>query len=340
MPTLIDIFNNKPFRAVELTNAMEGVLPRPTLLGTLGENLFTTVRSRFRTVAVFKREHTMRLIPVSPIGAPPVELELGPGEMRPFYTRRLAKGTTVYAEEMQGILQMPLFEATTNMQAELAQRATKIRDDMELTHEHQRLGAVQGKVIDADGVTVLDDWFANWGVPVPATVNFHLGTATTNVRAICDALIQSMWESSGGGWVEGQTEVHALVGNSFFTALVSHPQVERTYLNYAAAAELRGAIPDTFPFGGIIFHRWRGAPEGAFTIPTNEARFFPVGATDVFQRVFGPAEFDPFINQAGRDLYAMTIPDRDRGAYVRTEIYNYPLYMCMRPEMLRSGIQA
>jgi hypothetical protein len=339
MPTLIDIFNNRPFRAVELTAAMEQIVPVPTLLGNMGEALFRTVRSRFRTVAIFKRQHVMRLIPVSPIGAPPVQLEKVPGEMRNFGTRRIAKATTVYAEEMQGLLAMPDFQATTTMQAELAQRAGLIRDDVELTHEHQRLGAVQGMVIDADGTTVLDDWFANWGVPVPAAFNFHFDIDTTPIRAICDNVRNAIWLASKGAWVDGQTEIHALCGMAFFQDLIGHPMVERTYLNYAAAAELRGEIADTFLFGGIVWHRYRGGTMTEFAIPDNQCRFFPMRTNgEVFQRVMGPAEFDPFINTPGQDLYALTIPDRDRGAWVATELYNYPLYVCLRPEMLQTGI--
>jgi hypothetical protein len=338
MPTFYDIFNNAPFRAIEITGAIQLIDYQPTLLGVMGENLFQTKRSRFRDIAIQKSERMMRLVPVSPIGAPPVQLERAGAEVRSFRTRRLAKATTVYAEEMTGVLHLPLFDATKTMQQEVAERSGLIRDDIELTEEHMRLGAVQGKVIDADGVTVLDDWFANWGIPEPDVVNFHFDVETTNIRMICDALTDSIWRSSRGAWVDGVSQVHSLCGSDFFTKLVSHPTVEKTYLNYAAAADLRGAVPDDFNFGGISFHRYRGSSNGLFAIPDNEARFFPTGAGDTFQRVMGPAEFDPWINQAGQDIYALTILDTKRGAFAEVEQYNYPLYVCTRPEMLRKGV--
>jgi hypothetical protein len=340
MPQFFDIFNNRPFQAVEITGAIELVEYQPTLLGTLGENLFRTVRSRFRQVAISKRSHQMRLVPVSPIGAPPVQLERTGGDMRSFQTKRLAKATTVYAEELSGILHMPLFDATRTTQQEVAERSGLIRDDIELTEEHMRLGAIQGKVIDADGTTVLDDWFANWGVPVPATINFHFDVETTNIRLICDDLINTVWMASKGAWIQGVSRVEALCGSEFYRSLITHPTVVATYMNYAAAADLRGDIPDSFNYGGITFHRYRSAPSGEFSIPADQARFYPVGAGDTFQRVMGPAEFDPWINQAGQDIYAMTILDRDRGAWAKVEQYNYPLYACLRPEMLQTGVAA
>ena len=36
----------------------------------------------------------------------------------------------------------------------------------------------------------------------------------------------------------------------------------------------------------------------------------------------------------------MTIPDRDRNASVRIELYSYPLFICTRPEMLQRAKKA
>jgi hypothetical protein len=118
--------------------------------------------------------------------------------------------------------------------------------------------------------------------------------------------------------------------------LITHPSVERTYLYYAAAAELRQQWSDEFDYGGIIWHDYRGTDDGTtMAIADNEAHLFPVGGNEVFRQIWGPAEFEPWINLPGQDIYALTIPDRDRGAWVRFEGYNYPLFVCARPEMLR-----
>jgi hypothetical protein len=44
--------------------------------------------------------------------------------------------------------------------------------------------------------------------------------------------------------------------------------------------------------------------------------------------------FSPTINQPGQPLYALTIPDRDREAWVKLEVYSYPLFICTRPASL------
>jgi len=72
-------------------------------------------------------------------------------------------------------------------------------------------------------------------------------------------------------------------------------------------------------------------------INPDEAKFFPVGAKDVFKKAMAPAEFGPYVNTLGQDTYAINIPDRDRQAFTRGELYSYPLYFVQQPEVLRTG---
>ena len=171
-----DVFTNTPQRRVEVTNMVNEIIPVPTLLGGLGEGLFRTVRVSTRVIAIQRLGRQNRLIPVSPIGAPPVELEVEGGDVRPFFLRRLAKGSTVYAEELQGVTDFFNFTNVRTLDNEVAQRSARIRDDFEFTNEYQRFGALQGMTIDADGTTVLDNWFTHWGVPAPTPFDFNLST--------------------------------------------------------------------------------------------------------------------------------------------------------------------
>lgn len=336
---LADIFNSNYLKAVEVTAAMENLPTLPQFINQL--NIFSVVRVRTRTIAIGNKDGVLSLIPTSPIGAPPVELELRGRDVRPFNTRRLAKGSTLYAEDLTGVLNSPDSLILRTIQQELADRGQALAQDFELTKEHMRFGALQGKVVDADGTTVLDDWYDAWGISVPATINFHLDVTTTNIRAICDLVVETIRTAGKSAFVPGQTEVHALCGSSFYSLLISHPMVERLYLGWAAAQDLAGKVDDDFQFGGITFHRFRGTDDNStIAIPSGECRFFPVGARDAFQEVYSPAEFEPFIGEQGRDIYGITIPDRDRGAFTRLENYSYPLFICLRPGMLLKGVQS
>lgn len=335
---MMDIFNNRAFAAVEVTAAVDRLPYIPNLLGTYGERLFPITRSRSEFVAVYRKLGKYALVPTSALGAPPVQYEPPPADMRSFKVRRLAKASTVYASELQSILVGPEFQQVQNMTAEIALRARAIKRDFELTFEHMRMGAIVGQVVDADGVTVLDDWYANWGVTPPTPINMQLTTPTTNVRAKALTVYDTMRLSSPGGFIPGQTVIHSLCGPTFYQLLVTHPNVEKFYMNWSAAKDLTAGIGEDFTFGSIMWHHFRGTDDGTtIAIPDDGCKFFPIGANEAFRRVQGPAEFLPFVNTPGRDTYGLSIVDDDRGAFQMTELYSYPLFICLRPEMLLVG---
>lgn len=337
----MDIFNGSAFSMTSLTGAVSKIGYKPQLLGDLG--IFEPMPVRTRTVFVDRREGKLTLIPSSPVGAPPKELVVDPRNAVPLKTTRLAEGFTLYAEEIQGIRAFGTETEFAQVQTEYLRRMAGVRDDMELTHEYHRLGALQGLLLDADGSTVIYNYFTEFGVAQPAAIDFDLDNASPApgaVRNKCAEVIRGMQRSAGGAFTPSTT-VHALVGDAFYDALIRHPEVEKTYLNWAAAADLRGDRSfQSFTFGGITWHNYRGTDDNStVAIATDEAKFFPVGARDVFKKAMAPAEFGPYVNTLGQDTYAMNIPDRDRQAWTRGELYSYPLYFVQRPDVLRRGVR-
>lgn len=335
----MDIFNSSAFSMTSLTGAVEKVGYKPQLLGALG--IFEPMPVRTRTVFVDRRENKLVLIPSSPVGAPPKELVVDPRNAVPLKTTRLAEGFTMYAEEIQGIRAFGSESEFAQVQADYLRRMAKVRDDMDLTHEFHRLGALQGLLLDADGTTVIYNYFTEFGVTEPSAIDFDLDNASPAKGALrkkCAEVIRGMQRSAGGAFTPGTT-IHALAGDAFYDDLISHSEVEKTYLNWQAAADLRTDRSfEAFTFGGITWHNYRGTDDNStVAVPTDQAKFFPVGARDVFKKAMAPAEFGPYVNTPGQDTYAMNIVDRDRQAWTRGELYSYPLYFCQRPDVLRKA---
>ncbi len=312
----MDIFNNSAFSMTSLSGAIKKVGYKPQLLGSLG--IYEPMPVRTRAIFVERTEGKLRLIPSSPIGAPPKELVTDPRNAVPLKTTRLAEGFTLYAEEIQGIRAFGSETELAQVQAEYLKRMASVRDDMDLTHEYHRLGE-------------------------PAAIDFDLDNATPATGALrlkCAEVIRGMARSAAGAFTPGTT-IHALVGDAFYDALITHPEVEKTYLNWQAAADLRQDRSfQAFTYGGITWHNYQGTDDNStVAIDPDEAKFFPVGAKDVFKKAMAPAEFGPYVNTLGQDTYAMNIPDRDRQAWTRGELYSYPLYFCQRPDVLRKGVK-
>lgn len=335
----MDIFKDDAFSMVELSAAVRDVSYVPQLLGSLGvfdeKGVFT------RKIAIEKKGDSLSLIPTSPDGAAPRQNIQQQANIRDFRTVRLADSFTLHASEVAEMRAFGTESELKVVQVEYAERMADVRTNMDLTHEFHRLGALQGKLLDADGTSVIYDYFDEFDIAEEAAVDFALDVATTDVRGNCHELTRDLARSAKGAFTSS-TSVHALVGDGFYDDFINHPNVIRTYEGWAAAADLRKNVAfEAFTFGGITWHNYRGTDDNStVAIDPDEVKFFPVGAKDVFKKFMAPAnEFMPFVGTKGQDVYAMNILDRDREAWAKGELYSYPLYMCVRPQALRKGVR-
>ncbi|SMD10051.1 Phage major capsid protein E [Fulvimarina manganoxydans] len=336
MALVTNIFAQNAWGVVEFhEDIVEKIEFKPQMLGSLG--LFEPIYSRSRTIAIAKKDGTMSLIPTSQLGEPPAELVPKGAKVQKFDTVRLAKGSTVFAAELAAVTALPFELQTREVAQEISDRTGSIMDDLELTWEHMRFGAIQGKVLDADGSTVILDWFDFWGVAEPAEVNFALDTETTDVRKKCRDIKRAMAVASKGNWTPS-ARVGALCGSSFYDSLVNHKQIKETKLGTERAVTLEGIEGfSAIEIEGIVFIDYRGTDDGStIAIGTDKARFFPIGMRGAFKVAYSPAnEFKPYLNQRGREYYGLLLADPSgREAWDRVELYSYPMFVCTLPETL------
>lgn len=341
MALVTDIFNQNGWGAIEFhEEVVENIDHKPQLLGSL--NLFEPIYSRSRTIAVASKDHAMSLIPTSENGSPPEELVPKGAKLRKFDAVRLAKGSTIYAIEMAGVLALPFDQQTKDVAQEATDRTADILNDLELTWEHMRFGAIQGKVMDADGQTVLHNWYTEWGIAEPAEIDFALNVDATDVRKKCRDVKRTMQKAAKGVWTPS-TRVGALCGDGFFDALVNHKQIKETKLGTERAPVLENIEGySSIEIEGITFINYRGTDDGTtIAIGDTKVRFFPIGARGAFKVGFAPAsEFKPYVNQRGREYYGLMLEDKSgRDEWDRVELYSYPLFVCTRPGMLLRGKQ-
>jgi major capsid protein E len=333
----MDIFNDNAFGLIELTAALEDIEYQPNWLGSLG--LFTEQNVRTSSVAIEKRSNELHLVPVTERGAALPQLTGGRRDIRNFNTVRVAKGDRLNASEIANIRAFGSETEMEQVQTEVAERMTRIRNDIDLTHEHMRLGTIQGFLLDSDG-TVIQDWFSAWGISQPAEMVFNFATLIDGkLRQKSTQIIRTMRKAAKGAWGPG-TQVYALCGDEFWDALIMAPEVRATYLGWSAAADLRQEVQDytVFPFGGINWVNYQGTDDGStVAIEATKVKFFPVNAPGAFIRANSPGESFEVINTPGQQFYALTVPDRDRNMWVDIEVYSYPLYIPTRPAMLQRG---
>lgn len=337
MPSL-DIFNNDAFSMVQLTQAINKTPYKPGLITSM--NLFSHRSVRTQTVAIEKRAGALRLIQTSERGAPPTQQDVLRRDIRDFRTKRLFKQDTLYAHEIQGARAFGSETEVETMQGEVAQRQGRLLDDFALTLEYHLLATTAGIWLDADG-SVLYNWFTEWGISQPSELTFSNAnvTAAGGMRAYLKAnIIRPILRAAQVGNATGISIV-ALCGDAFYDWLVAHADVEKTYLNWNAASELRGDDSfGEFEFGGIKWLNYRGTDDNStVAVGSNKVRFFVRGIPGLFEIAHSPAESFEFVNTPGQQLYSRIVPDTARNEWVQIEVMSYPLAICTRPETLLRG---
>lgn len=338
----LDIFKSDAFSLVELTDALNKQDFQPSLLRSM--NIFTVRRPRTETVAIEEKDGVLNLIQTSERGAPLEQRTTEKRKIRDFRAPRIAKSDTITASELANIRAFGSESELMQVQEEVAMRLNGpagIMREVEMTWENMMLGAVQGIVTDADSSTLFN-WFTEFDVTQDAEIDFDLDNASPAsgaVRKVCNQVVRQTMKAAKGAWVPGRTMIAGLCGDTFWDQLTGHSEVRATYLQTQQAADLReqvGMAYETFRYGGIEFMNYRGTDDGTtVAVGDLKCKFFPVNAPGAFIAAYTPGEFFDTINRPGQDVYALTIPDEKRNAFVDIEVYSYPLFICTRPKMLQ-----
>jgi hypothetical protein len=355
--TIMNIFDGDAFSHVSMTAAANRIVRVPKMLGRL--NLFEVDRITTPDVAISMAKGRLNLIPTTERGAPLPSATPDKQQLRIVRTPRVAKQSTLYAHEIGNLRAYE--DAVYDVQnrptriavSELDQvaniilaRQIKLQADLEFTMEYHRLGAVQGKLLDSDGSRVIYDWFAELGVAQPAEIDFDLDNASPAKGALrqkCIALTQAVRKALDGLWIDGYSYLLALTGDAFWGAFTSHVEVDPTYGVFVKSVDQMNALQNwglpgqSFPFAGIRWDNYAGSTDNKVAVGTDKVIFIPVNVPGLYRLALAPSEFFPYINTPGKDFYSLLVRDLERNAWVKPEIYSYPLHYCTAPEALNRG---
>ncbi len=338
----MDIFSQNAFSMTSLTEALQDIEVPPQAIGAM--NLFAPRPVRTTSVAIERVAQELSLIHTSARGAPLGQQETAKRTVRDFRTVRLARGDTIYADEIQGIRAFGSETELQQIMQVVAERQSRLLADQELTHENLRLGAIQGIVKDADGST-LYNWFTEMGVSQAGELDFDLDNAAPAAGALalnCDKVVTQMRAAAKGGWTAG-TRCIGLCGTAFWRDLMAHSEVaqlrefQSLYGDQTGLAQMLGISGNSLlEYGGITFMRYWGTDnDSTVAVDTNSCKFFPMGSPGTFVVAYSPAESFQFVNTLGQSRYGLLIRDSERDMWVKPEVYSYPLYLCTRPGMLQ-----
>lgn len=331
--TILDVFNEDAFSMTSLTDAMQTLPHAPSRLGQLG--LFSDKPVSTITVAIEEKDGQLSLLPTKARGTAGSVVGRNRRRVRQFGVPHIPHEGALLADDLQGVRAFGQETQTEVFSTILNEELTQMKQNHEVTHEWHRMGALKGIILDADGSTIYN-LFDEFGVS-ETTVDFAFGTATTDVKARCLAVIRAIRDALGADTFTG---VHAVCGDTWFDALVAHPLVADAYERWREGEHFRTQQYNTmFTFAGITFENYRGKVGSQDFLAATQARFFPVGVPNLFKRYLSPADFIETVNTLGRAFYAKQHRMKhDKGIELHTQ--SNPLHICRRPSVLIKGTQS
>jgi hypothetical protein len=222
MPSL-DVFNGDAFSVQTLTAAINENPIVPGRLGMLG--LFNERGITTTSMMIEKKGKTLSLVSASERGAPGDTHKRDKRQMVSFPAIHLQAEGAVLADEVQNIRAFGSETELETVQGVVNEELMDMRDKIDATLEYQRVGAIQGKVYDADGTTVLLNLFTAFGLTQQTTA-MVLGTATTDIKAkVLDAMKKI--ENVLGATATGGYRVFC--GDTFWEAFIAHDNVKAAF---------------------------------------------------------------------------------------------------------------
>lgn len=338
----MDIFSeNGAFTLSELTHALDGNLPyQPTLLRSMGLFEFRSISQP--NFEIEMKDGKLDLIPFSDPDAAPTagSTEGTERNIRQFKTRHFSKDRTIRASEVSGIRAFGSETEFQQVQDLVTARALELRNEAELTFEFHMMNAVQGLVKNTTGATVYN-FFTEFGITPASEIDFNLddaGAAKGALSRKCQETVQQIEDSMGGLVATDSLEPLVLCGTAFWNDLIYNKEVRDAYEAVSGSLSLdytRNPQRGEFAWGGFRWRRYRGG--SGVSIGTDKCVIFPTNVNGMFLQLASPAQDFQTVNTPGRETYFRTITDDVRQRWVKVEMEANPMFVCTRPQALRSG---
>lgn len=333
----LDVFKSNAFSVISLTDAINKL---PHIPGRAGQ-VINWNEQGVNTTGIMVEEYkgVLTLVDPTPRGGPGVAVQKEKRTARTLTIPHYEVDDAVYAEEVQNIRAFGSESQVEAIMTKIRMRQQQhVDQNLDPTLEYQRIGALKGIILNADGTT-LYNLFTEFGVSAQSTVYMDLGRADPkgDIRTKCTGIVRSIARSLGGVAFSG---VHGFCGDAFWDELIASKETRETFQAQEAAQLRSGAAFTMFNYGGIVWENYRGATgdvdaDDSMTsfVDTDEAHCFPVGVPGLFRTVYAPADYMETVNTNGLPRYSRQYP-MPNGKGVSLESQMNALSYCVRPRVL------
>lgn len=294
----LDIFNDDAFSVTQLTQTIIDIPLVPTQLGD--EGLFT--QSGISTTSMFieRKGSELSLVASAPRGGIRQPLKSTGSKLIPIMAIHLPQGDTVMADAVQNARAFGSETEVQTVQGLVKDKLAKMKGQLDLTLEYQRIGAMRGLVLDADGTT-LYDLYQMFGM-TQQSLHFDFTNSTSDLQAKTISIKRAIRAKLGGKSSKG---VRVKCSESWFDSFTRHTEMKKLWALWQAGQYGREDPSEAdFAFNGVVFQIYSGGTSAGDFIPAGEAYAYPVGVPGMFQQVFAPGDYMGIVNTKGVPYYA------------------------------------
>ena len=341
MPEILNPFSVAG-NAFSMAAMTESIIRLPyNMYGRVGQlGIFSEQGVTQPIVLIEEMGGVLNLLPTTPRGAPSLENNMAMRTARAFPVPHIALDDVLLPDEVQGVRSFGSVNELETLSNLMMRKLQTIKNKHAITLEWHRVNALKGILLDADGSTVIANFFTAFGI-TPFVQNFQFSSPSFDVMGAASAILNHIDDNLHGEVYNGT--VRALCSATFWNAFMSHPNVKIAFQYYQTQANqnLAGDYRTGFNYGGIIWEQYRGVASDASGtahkfIADGTAQFVPMGTQTTFATFYAPADFNETVNTIGLPMYAKQEPRKfGRGTDVHTQMN--PLNICRRPELLVQG---
>lgn len=291
----------------------------PRMLGEMG--LFRTLGLTSTVLAIEALpDHNVAESAAIARGGPPKPLMLEKRVVETFPVSSYAWNGAVMADEVLSARAAGTSGAAEIIQSRIAEQIAMLRNQADFQHEYLRM-AVINSATNAFGTAGADQtvaFGASDTVAVYASIHQHI---TLRIEAALGGL--------------NYTGVDVLCSDTFWQGFIQSKTIRETYLNHAAAAQLRGIPMDYMDFGNNV-RWWRYRASGNIAITAGEAKAIPRGVNGLFVQAFAPNDTVDSVGAGavGAPYYLNSEPMRTPAGIkgYQMVLQTHPVMLCTRPQ--------
>ncbi|UAY37045.1 major capsid protein [Moraxella osloensis] len=321
--------NNATYGVVPMTESINNLPSMPTQIRESG--LFVPDYLTTTYVDVESKSNQLTLVQSATRGTPGKPVNETRGGKKTFETVHLPKDDVVRADDVQNVKAFGTSNTATAVNDKVNAKLEGMKSDIDYTREHLQLGALRGKLLDADG-SLLYDFYKEFGIQRP-TFTLNLTNKDADIGGQTDKMLRQLLRALSGdvstGWI-------AFAGEDFMDAYSYHPAIKALYDRYKeSVGQYTGSVTANMAFQhrGVTFVPYLHQFGSEVDIKPDEALIAPLGTRKTLKEYFAPADFNETVNTSAKPYYAAREPLKfNKGWQLHAQ--SNPLPIALRPKAL------